>query len=42
MAVIDVTERGLVLREIAADTTLEQVKAATEATLIVEEPPAVF
>jgi 3-oxoacid CoA-transferase subunit B len=42
MAVIDVSERGLVLREIATDTTVDQVRAATEATLIVEEPPAAF
>jgi 3-oxoacid CoA-transferase subunit B len=42
MAVIDVTGRGLVLREIAADVTLEQVKAATEANLIIEEAPAAF
>jgi 3-oxoacid CoA-transferase subunit B len=42
MAVLDVTERGLVLREVAADTTVDQVKAATEATLIVEHSPAVF
>ena len=42
MAVIDVTERGLVLREIAADVTLEQVRAATEANLSVEEAPATF
>lgn len=42
MAVIDVTDRGLVLREIAADVTLEQVKAATEANLSVEEAPATF
>src|SRR5512138_1058746 len=39
LAVIDVTPAGLVLREIAADATLEQVKAATEATLIVNAPP---
>ena len=31
MAVIDVTPNGLVLREIAADMTLDQVKAATGA-----------
>ena len=31
MAVIDVTPSGLVLREIAADTTVEQVQAATGA-----------
>ncbi len=42
MAVIDVTDRGLVLREIAEDTTVEAVKAATEGTLLVDEPPAVF
>jgi 3-oxoacid CoA-transferase subunit B len=42
MAVIDVTGRGLVLREIAADVTLEQVRAATEANLIIEEAPAAF
>jgi len=33
MAVIDVTPKGLVLREIAADTTIEAVRAATGATL---------
>jgi 3-oxoacid CoA-transferase subunit B len=42
MAVIDVTERGLVLREIAGDTTVDQVKAATEANLIIDGPPSVF
>ena len=42
LAVIDVTDRGLVLKEIAADATIDQVKAATEAKLIVEEPPIVF
>jgi 3-oxoacid CoA-transferase subunit B len=42
LAVIDVTEDGLVLREIAPDTTVEQVRAATEAKLLVPEPPAVF
>ena len=35
MAVIDVTPGGLVLREIAADTTVEKVKAATGAALVV-------
>ena len=34
MAVIDVTPQGLVLREVATDTTVEQVVAATEAALI--------
>ena len=38
MAVIDVTPDGLVLREVAADTTVERVKAATGAELIIEEP----
>jgi len=36
-AVIDVTAEGLVLREIAADTTVDEVKAATGAPLIVGE-----
>jgi 3-oxoacid CoA-transferase subunit B len=38
LAVIDVTESGLLLKEIASDTTLEAVKAATGATLTVAEP----
>ena len=38
LAVIDVTEKGLVLREIAADTTLDAVVAATGAKLTVAEP----
>jgi len=38
MAVIDVTEKGLILREIANDTTLDAVVAATGATLTVAEP----
>jgi 3-oxoacid CoA-transferase subunit B len=38
MAVIDVTPAGLVLRELAADTTLEAVKAATGAPLLVPDP----
>ncbi len=42
LAVIDVTDRGLVLREVAASTTVDQVKAATEADLIIDEGPAVF
>ena len=37
LAVIEVTPEGLVLREIAADTTVQQVEALTEPTLIV--PP---
>ena len=38
LAVIDVTEKGLVLREIAGDTTVDAVRAATGATLTVAEP----
>jgi 3-oxoacid CoA-transferase subunit B len=37
LAVIEVTPSGLVLREIAADTTVEKVKAATGASLAVAE-----
>ena len=36
MAVIAVTARGLVLKEIAADTTLDAVRKATGAELIIE------
>jgi 3-oxoacid CoA-transferase subunit B len=35
LAVIEVTPEGLALREIAADTTVQQVQALTEPTLIV-------
>jgi 3-oxoacid CoA-transferase subunit B len=42
MAVIEVTPRGLVLKEIASDTTVENVRAATGAELIVDGTPAVF
>jgi 3-oxoacid CoA-transferase B subunit len=42
LAVIEVTPRGLVLKEIARDTTLENVRAATGAELIVERAPAFF
>ena len=38
LAVIDVTSKGLVLREIANDTTLDAVLAATGAKLQVAEP----
>ncbi len=37
MSVIDVTDKGLVLREIAPGLTVEQVQAATEAELIIPE-----
>jgi 3-oxoacid CoA-transferase subunit B len=42
LAVIDVTERGLVLRERAEGVTVDRVRAATEATLIVDGTPGVF
>jgi 3-oxoacid CoA-transferase B subunit len=38
LAVIEVTDRGLVLKEIASDTTVEKVRAATGADLIVANP----
>jgi len=37
LALIEVTKEGLVLREIAPDTTIEEVQAKTESTLII--PP---
>jgi 3-oxoacid CoA-transferase B subunit len=37
LAVIEVTDQGLVLKEIAEDTTLDEVKKQTEATLIVPQ-----
>jgi len=42
LAVIDVTERGLVLKEIASGTTIEAARAATGAELIVDSTPVVF
>ena len=42
MAVIEVTDRGLVLREVAEDTTVEAVRAATGAPLIVDGEPVRF
>jgi 3-oxoacid CoA-transferase subunit B len=42
MAVIEVTPDGLRLREIAEDTTVEAVRAATEAALAADEPLQVF
>ncbi len=42
MAVIEVTARGLVLREVASDTTVDAVRAATQARLIVEQEPGTF
>src|SRR3954469_9538929 len=42
LAVIDVTPKGLVLREIASDTTVDAVKKATGATLLVNGEPGTF
>ena len=42
LAVIEVTPRGLVLREIASDTTLDAVRQATGAVLLLEGQPATF
>lgn len=42
LAVIDVTPEGLVLRELAEDTTVEEVRAKTGARLIVRGTPARF
>jgi 3-oxoacid CoA-transferase subunit B len=42
LAVIEVTPRGLVLKEIASDTTIDKVRKATGATLIVEQTPGTF
>jgi acyl CoA:acetate/3-ketoacid CoA transferase beta subunit len=42
LAVIDVTPSGLVLREIAESTTVEAVRAATGAELIVKGEVATF
>jgi 3-oxoacid CoA-transferase subunit B len=42
LAVIDVTPDGLLLREIAADTTLDAVIKATGATLTVADPLGTF
>ena len=42
LAVIEVTGRGLVLKEIAADTTVDKVRTATGADLIVDGTPTTF
>jgi 3-oxoacid CoA-transferase subunit B len=42
LAVIDVTPHGLLLKEIAAETTLDAVRRATGAGLIVDDPLATF
>jgi 3-oxoacid CoA-transferase subunit B len=42
MAVIEVTPRGLLLKEIASDTTVDKVRAATGAELLVDNTPGFF
>jgi 3-oxoacid CoA-transferase subunit B len=42
MAVIEVTPTGLLLREVAADTSVEAVKAATGPQLLIADPLGVF
>jgi 3-oxoacid CoA-transferase subunit B len=42
LAVIEVTDRGLVLKEIASDTTVERVRQATGADLILDSSPGTF
>jgi 3-oxoacid CoA-transferase subunit B len=42
LAVIEVTPRGLLLKEIASDTTVDAVRKATGADLIVEGTPGTF
>ncbi len=42
LAVIDVCENGLVLREIHKDTTVEEVQRLTDATLIIQGDVATF
>jgi 3-oxoacid CoA-transferase subunit B len=42
MAVIEVTPGGLLLKEVAADSSVEDVVASTAAQLIVDGPPARF
>jgi 3-oxoacid CoA-transferase subunit B len=42
MAVIEVTPGGLVLHEIAADTTVDKVTAATSANLIISDKVSTF
>ena len=42
LAVIEVTTRGLLLKEIASDTTIDKVRQATGADLMVEQTPGTF
>lgn len=37
LGVMEITEEGIVLKEIAPDTTVEQIQEVTEATLIISE-----
>jgi 3-oxoacid CoA-transferase subunit B len=42
LAVIEVTAKGLLLREVASDASVEQVRAATGATLHLDGTPGTF
>jgi 3-oxoacid CoA-transferase subunit B len=42
LAVIEVTPRGLVLKEIASDATVDRVRHSTGADLILEDAPRLF
>jgi 3-oxoacid CoA-transferase subunit B len=42
LAVIDVTPEGLVLREVAAESSVEQVRAATGPALVLADPLGTF
>ena len=42
LAVIEVTEQGLLLKEIASDTTVDKVRAATGADLVLDGSPGTF
>ena len=42
MAVIDITPAGFALRELAAGVTLDQVRQATGAELVVDGTPGTF
>jgi acetate CoA/acetoacetate CoA-transferase beta subunit len=40
LCLIEVTDRGLVLRELRSDVTIQQVQELTEPKLIIEGQPA--
>jgi len=42
LAVIEVTDRGLVLKEIAGETSVDEVRAATGGALVIEGTPGTF